>query len=146
MSVGKGSRAKSALASYSSRDRARLTKCVLNLLLVKNSTTFLSTSPSSRFWPRSKPPYPGKADHVEVMDYFGRDENPMADLPHLRRVAGGARAGQIARIAALTELCAAHLVEKYTGTPSNTPVHRGGLPIHQLRKVDDYVTEEKDST
>src|SRR5438093_4288000 len=56
--------------------------------------------------------------------------------PRLRRVPG-----KSPRVAALTQLLAAHLVEKYTNTAGQTPVHRGGLPIHQLRKVEDYVAE-----
>src|SRR5436190_1180045 len=49
--------------------------------------------------------------------------------------------GKSPRVAALTQLFAAHLVEKYTSTAGQTPVYRGGLPIHQLRKVQDYVAE-----
>ena len=37
------------------------------------------------------------------------------------------------------ELFATHLVEQYTSTVAKAPVKRGGLPIHQLRKVQDYV-------
>jgi AraC family transcriptional regulator len=33
------------------------------------------------------------------------------------------------------------LVEEYTNVAAKTPVLRGGLPIHQLRKVEDYVAE-----
>jgi AraC family transcriptional regulator len=47
--------------------------------------------------------------------------------------------GKSPRVAALTQLFAAHLVEAYTSTAGKTPVFRGGLPIHQLRKVEDYV-------
>src|SRR2546425_2374095 len=40
------------------------------------------------------------------------------------------------RVAALTQLFAAHLVEKYTDVAAETPTNRGGLPIRQLRKVE----------
>ena len=49
--------------------------------------------------------------------------------------------GKSPRVAALTQLFAAHLVEKYTNTVAQMPVHRGGMPIHQLRKVEDYIAE-----
>src|ERR1043166_4482311 len=62
----------------------------------------------------------------------------MANLPDMRRVACRAGARQVA---ALTQFFAAHLVEKYTSTPAQTPVYRGGLAIHQLRKVQGYVAK-----
>src|SRR5881396_1334310 len=43
--------------------------------------------------------------------------------------------GKSPRVAALTQLFAAHLVEKYTDAAAQMPVYRGGMPIHQLRKV-----------
>jgi AraC family transcriptional regulator len=46
--------------------------------------------------------------------------------------------GKSPRVAALTQLFAAHLVEKYTATVAEAPVFSGGLAIHQLRKVEDY--------
>ncbi len=49
--------------------------------------------------------------------------------------------GKSPRVAALTELFAAHLVEQYTSAGAETPEHRGGLPIRQLRKVQDHVAE-----
>jgi AraC family transcriptional regulator len=49
--------------------------------------------------------------------------------------------GKSPRIAALTALFATHLVEAYTSPPAKAPVYRGGLPIHQIRKVEDYVAE-----
>lgn len=49
--------------------------------------------------------------------------------------------GNSPRVAALTQLFAAHLVETYTDVAAETPSFRGGLPIRHLRKVEDYVTE-----
>jgi AraC family transcriptional regulator len=85
--------------------------------------------------------YPGGAGEVEVVDFFGRD----AALTHLgvtcaelltARVAGNSRT-----VADLTQLLATYLAEKYTSATSAQPEFRGGLPIRQLRKVEDYVTE-----
>jgi AraC family transcriptional regulator len=47
--------------------------------------------------------------------------------------------GKYKRIADLTQLLASFLVEKYTDAASEKPDFRGGLPIRQLRKVEDYV-------
>jgi AraC family transcriptional regulator len=86
--------------------------------------------------------YPGKADAVEVVDFFGRDES----LAHLcfacaemlaARVPGDSR-----RVATLVQLLAAYLVERYTDAAVEEPDFRGGLPIWQLRKVEDYVREQ----
>ena len=86
--------------------------------------------------------YPGKADEVEVIDFFGRDEA----LAHvcfacaemlMKRVPGESK-----RVAALVQLLAAYLVEKYTDAAVDKPEFRGGLPIRQLRKVEDYVRDQ----
>lgn len=83
--------------------------------------------------------YPGRADEVEVIDFFGRDEA----LAHLCFAAAElltARApGGSPRITALSQLFAAHLAEQYLDAASEKPDFRGGLPIWQLRKVEDYV-------
>jgi len=84
--------------------------------------------------------YPGKSDQVEVIDFSGRDEA----LAHLCFVCAemlSARTpGNSKRVAALTQFFAAYLVEKYTGAATEKPLFRGGLPIAQLRKVEDYVS------
>jgi len=85
--------------------------------------------------------YPSRADRVEVVDFFGRDEILWPICLACAELLAARVPGKSARIAALTQLFAAHLVEKYTSTPAQAPVHRGGLPIHQLRKVEDYVAE-----
>jgi AraC family transcriptional regulator len=85
--------------------------------------------------------YPGKADQVEVLDFFGRDEA----LAHLCSVCAellSARTpGKSRRIAALTQFFAVYLAEKYTAAAAEKPVFHGGLPIRQLRKVEDYVRD-----
>jgi AraC family transcriptional regulator len=85
--------------------------------------------------------YPGKADQREVLDFFGRDEA----LAHLCFVCAemlSARTpGKSRRVAALTQLFAAHVAEKYTGPAAEKPVFHGGLPIRQLRKVEDHVRD-----
>ena len=85
--------------------------------------------------------YPGKADEVEVVDFFGRDETlaylcfACAEMLSMR-VPGNSE-----RVTALMHLFAAYLVEKYTDAASEKPEYRGGLPIGKLRKVEDYVRE-----
>ena len=85
--------------------------------------------------------YPGRAGEVEVIDFFGRD----AALTHLcmtcaellsARVPGSSRT-----VADLTQLFATYVAEKYTSATAVQPEFRGGLPIRQLRKVEDYVRE-----
>lgn len=65
----------------------------------------------------------------------------MAHLPDLREPARRPRAGHSPAVAALTQLFAAHLVDRYTQEKSAPPVQRGGLPIRQLRLVQDHVAE-----
>jgi AraC family transcriptional regulator len=85
--------------------------------------------------------YPGRGPAVEVIDFFGRD----AALTHLcmtcaellsARVAGSSKT-----VADLTQLFATYLAEKYTSATGAQPEFRGGLPIRQLRKVEDHVRE-----
>lgn len=85
--------------------------------------------------------YPGKADEVEVIDFFGRDE-ALAHLCFACAEMLSARAlGKSRRIADLTQLLASYLVENHTDAALEKPDFRGGLPIRQLRKVEDYVSE-----
>src|SRR5436189_1923202 len=85
--------------------------------------------------------YPGKTDQVEVLDFFGRDE-ALADLCFVCAEMLAARTpGKSKRVADLTQLIASFLVEKYTDIASEKSSFRGGLPIRQLRKVEDYVSE-----
>jgi AraC family transcriptional regulator len=84
--------------------------------------------------------YPGKADHVEVIDYFGRDEILWSICLTCAELLAARVPGKSPRVAALTQLFAAHLVEKYTKTVGRSQIHRGGMPIHQLRKVEDHVS------
>ena len=84
--------------------------------------------------------YPGKADRVEVVDFFGRDEILWPICLTCAELLTARVPGKSPRVAALTQLMAAHIVEKHTKTTAKTAAVRGGLPIHQLRKVEDYVT------
>ena len=85
--------------------------------------------------------YSNKANEVEVIDFFGRDE-ALAHLCFacaemlLQRVAGTSQ-----RVAALIELFAGYIVEKYTNRATEKPDFHGGLPIRQLHKVGDHVRE-----
>lgn len=85
--------------------------------------------------------YSNRANEVEVIDFFGRDEA----LAHLcfacaemlsQRVAGTSQ-----RAAALIELFVRYVVEKYTNRATEKPEFHGGLPIRQLHKVEDHVRE-----
>ena len=125
--------------SCSSRARASRMKCDSNRRRERNSKLLPSTSRSSLSSLRSKAKYPGRADHVEVADYFGSDEI----LRHISLTCASMLAARIPGkspcIAALTQLFAAHLVEKYTEPAAQARGYSGGLPIRQLRKVEDYV-------
>jgi AraC family transcriptional regulator len=85
--------------------------------------------------------YPGRADRVEVVDYFGRDEILWPICLTCAELLAARVPGKSPRVAALTQLFAAHLVEKYTEAAAQTQAYSGGLPIRQLRKVQDYVAE-----
>jgi AraC family transcriptional regulator len=82
--------------------------------------------------------YRAKADRVDVADFFGRDEILWHICLTCAEVLSARVRGKSPRVKALTELFAAHLVEKYTSLAEG-PAYRGGLPINQLRKVEDYV-------
>jgi AraC family transcriptional regulator len=85
--------------------------------------------------------YPGKADRVEVSDFFGRDKILWSICLTCAELLAGRVPGKSATVAALTHLMAGHIVEKYTRIGTDTGAHRGGLPIVQLRKVEDYIAE-----
>ena len=88
--------------------------------------------------------YPGKADAVDVIDFFGRDEA----LTHLcfacAEMLSTRTPGHSKRVADLTQLLASFLAEKYTDSAPAKPDFRGGLPIRQLRKIEDHVREHLD--
>jgi AraC family transcriptional regulator len=85
--------------------------------------------------------YPGKADEVEVIDFFGRNE-ALAHLCFACAALLSARMpGKSKHIADLAQLLASFLAEKYTDVASGKPDFHGGLPIRQVRKVEDYVHE-----
>ena len=85
--------------------------------------------------------YSNKANEVEVIDFFGRDD-ALAYLCFacaemlLQRVAGTSQ-----RVALLIELFAGYIVEKYTNRTTEKRDFHGGLPICQLHKVEDHVRE-----
>lgn len=85
--------------------------------------------------------HPGKAESIEVIDFFGRDEA----LAHLCFACAEMLAervpGKSQRVAHLTKLIASCLAEKYTTAAAEKADFRGGLPVRQLRKVEDYVHE-----
>ena len=80
-----------------------------------------------------------QADEVEVIEFFGRDET----LAHLSvacaELLSAGTAGHTKCIAAFAELLAIYVAEKYTTVAAQRPDYRGGLPIAQLRKIEDHV-------
>jgi len=84
--------------------------------------------------------YPGSAANVEVVDYFGRDEILHPICVACAELLKARVPGKSARVIALTQLMAAHIVEQYTRS-AQAPALKGGLPIRQLRKVEDYIAE-----
>jgi len=85
--------------------------------------------------------YPGKSDRVEVIDFFGRDEILWPICLTCAELLAARVPGKSQRVAALTQLMAAHIVEKYTKIGTETTAQSGGLPVGQLRKVEDYIAE-----
>jgi AraC family transcriptional regulator len=85
--------------------------------------------------------HPGQAESIEVMDFFGRDEA----LAHLCFACAEMLAERVPakseRVAHLTKLIASCLAEKHTTAAAEKADFRGGLPVRQLRKVEDYVHE-----
>jgi AraC family transcriptional regulator len=83
--------------------------------------------------------YKGRANDVEVTEFFGRDET----LAHLTFACADmlstGTAGNSQRVGAIAHLLAIHIAEKYTNVGSQKSEYRGGLPVVRLRKVEDYV-------
>jgi AraC family transcriptional regulator len=83
--------------------------------------------------------YPGKADQMEVIDFAGRDE-ALANLCFAcAEMVSERTPGKSGRVADLTRLFATYLAEKYITAATERPDFHSGLPIWQLRKVEDYV-------
>ncbi|MEN3370147.1 MAG: AraC family transcriptional regulator [Verrucomicrobiota bacterium] len=80
-------------------------------------------------------------ENIEVIDFFGRDEA----LAHLCFACAEMLAERVPakseRVTHLTKLIASCLAEKYTTAATEKADFRGGLPVRQLRKVEDYVHE-----
>jgi AraC family transcriptional regulator len=85
--------------------------------------------------------YPDKADEVDVIDFFGRDEALACACFLCAEMLSARIPGKSRRVADLTRLIASFIVEKYTDIAAEKPDYRGGLPVRQLRKVEDYVHE-----
>jgi AraC family transcriptional regulator len=83
--------------------------------------------------------WPDTNDSVEVMDFFGRDES----LAHLCRACAAmvteGTPGTTHRVEWLSGLLAAVLAEKYTRPVGHRLEKHGGLPVYQLRKVENHV-------
>src|SRR5947199_7258599 len=83
--------------------------------------------------------HPGKAESIDVIDFFGRDEA----LAHLCFACAEMLTERVPakseRVAHLTKLIASCLAEKYTTAAAERAGFRGVLPVRQLRTVVDYV-------
>jgi AraC family transcriptional regulator len=80
------------------------------------------------------------ADKAEVIEFFGRDA-ALADLCFAcAELLDAKTAGKSKCIADLAKLLATYLAERYTRIASEPSEARGGLPIWQLRKVEDHVS------
>ena len=84
--------------------------------------------------------YPGKVDQVEVVDFFGRDEALTHSCFVCAEMLAARTPGKSRRVATLTDFFAAYLAERHTAPAAEKAIH-GGLPIRQLRKVEDYVRD-----
>ncbi len=85
--------------------------------------------------------HPGRAEEVELVDYFGRD-NAFSHLCFAcAEMLSAATPGTSGRVAHLTALLASFLAERYTTPAPKKPDFRGGLPIRQLHKVEAYLNE-----
>ncbi|HET6409869.1 MAG TPA: AraC family transcriptional regulator, partial [Chthoniobacteraceae bacterium] len=85
--------------------------------------------------------FPGKAAHVEVVDFGGHDE-ALANLCYACVEMLGTRTpGKSGRVVALTQLFATYIAEKFTEVAKEKPDLHTGLPIWQLRKVEDHVRQ-----
>ena len=83
--------------------------------------------------------FPGRTDKVDVVDFYGQD----TALAHMcfacAEMLDQKLPGESRSVAGFVQLLAAYLVEKYTDAASEKSDLRGGLPIRQLRIVEDYV-------
>ena len=83
--------------------------------------------------------YPGKSDEVELLDFSGHDE-ALANLCYAcAEMVSEKTPGESGRVVALTRLFATFLAEKYIAAVAEKPDFHTGLPIWQLRKVEDYI-------
>jgi hypothetical protein len=79
------------------------------------------------------------AGNIEVIDFFGRDEALAYLCFACAEMLRERVSAKSARVACLTSLIASYLAEKYTTAAAEKSDFRGGLPVRQLRKVEDYV-------
>ena len=114
-------------------------KCATLRRWERNLRLSKSTFAVDRFLAALEAAFPGKTEEVDVMDYFGRDEA----LAHLcfacTEMLSTRTPGKSRRVTDLAQLFASYIVEKYIATATEKPDFHSGLPIWQLRKVEDHV-------
>jgi AraC family transcriptional regulator len=106
----------------------------------KSWRSFKFTSRSIISLPRWGGVHGSDAGKAEVIEFFGRD-GALADFCFAcAELLDAQTAGKSKCIADLAKLLATYLAERYTTLASQPSEARGGLPIWQLRKVEDYVS------
>lgn len=89
--------------------------------------------------------YPSRADFIEVKDFFGTDNTLWHICKTCAELLTARTPGKSPMVAALTQLFATHLAENYTTPGTDAPAHRGGLPVRQLRRIENYVANNLSS-
>ena len=121
--------------------RRRPTKCATVRVSAKSLKSSKSTLRSITGLKSLEAVYPGKGDEVDVIDFFGRDEAYLlASALRAPRCFPQGRSVNPKRVADLAQLIASFLAETIWTAPQKAHF-RGGLPIRQLRKVEDHVHE-----
>jgi len=85
--------------------------------------------------------HPGKSGSIEVIDFFGHDETLALLCFTCAEMLAERVPAKSERVTHLTKLIASCLAEKYTTAAADKADFRGGLPVRQLRNVEDYVHE-----
>jgi AraC family transcriptional regulator len=95
-----------------------------------------------RFLPALEEAYPGKSQQMEVKDFFGSDPALMHLCLVCAELLSAHTPGKTKRVENLTQLFASYVVEKYVEAATEKSDFHSGLPIWQLRKVQDHVREQ----
>lgn len=137
-SVKRGLRGRSGAATSLSRAQGRLTKCATTPVGEQLEIVQVHIA-VPQFLAALEAAYPGKTDEVEVIDFSGRDEALACLCFACAEMLFARTPGKSGRVADLTRLFATCIAEKYVAAAAQKPDFHSGLPIWQLRKVEDYL-------